>query len=69
MLVVMVSVMILITMLNPGMDLINRSHLIQAYFGERSSLKVCCMIALSGNKRLGSRDDYHIGYLGTRGFH
>jgi hypothetical protein len=42
MLVVMVTVsmMILITLFNPDMDLISRSHLIQAYFGERSSLKV-----------------------------
>jgi hypothetical protein len=48
MLVVMVtlSVMILITLLNPDMDLVRRSHLIQAYFGERGSLKVCHMISL-----------------------
>jgi hypothetical protein len=37
---VTVSVMILITLFNPDMDLISRSNQIQAYFGERGSLKV-----------------------------
>jgi hypothetical protein len=48
MLVVMVtvSVMILITLFNPDLDMISRSHLIQVYFGERGSLKVCSMVAL-----------------------
>jgi hypothetical protein len=49
MLVVMVAVfvMILITLINPDMNMISRSNLIQDYFGERGSLKVCTMISLS----------------------
>jgi hypothetical protein len=51
MVMVTLSVMILITLFNPDMDLISRSNLIQDYFGERGSLKVSSMIALSGNKK------------------